>query len=360
MIKKNKCVMLCLCCMLFGMSACAKSEDNCPLPEQRMEEVSQRKDNVLKQQKDNANLQNAAGQLEGQISDVLEPEHQKESGQQNGKEQTEPLKQDSESEDKQNEGTTKEQSENVSAKYATTLPDMNQSKLKTLSEEAFSWGQGVNLDENDRPISAVEAQKTYGKYGADFVKTEEEKTIYLTFDEGYENGYSSVILDTLKEKDCKAVFFITMDYAKREPELIMRMIKEGHVVGAHSVSHPANGMPSLSLEEQQQEIVGLHEYVQEQFDYNMYLFRFPAGIYSEQSLALVQQLGYQSVFWSYAYADWDPDNQMAVEEALNKAMSRLHGGAIYLLHAVSSTNSDMLGDFIDKTREKGFTFELYE
>ncbi len=346
-----------ICCMMLSMSACAKSADNCPATQQMTEKgnYNEVEDRVAKEQKENANLQNAAGELEGQVNDTIEMENE---GQQENKiqEQKNDTKKDSEKEDNKKENNE----EAVSAKNLKTLPDIDESKLSNLSVDAFSWGQGVNVDENDRPVSAVEAQKNYGKYNADFVKTDEDKTIYLTFDEGYENGYSSVILDILKEKNCKAVFFITMDYAKSEPKLIQRMIKEGHVVGAHSVTHPANGIPSLSLEEQQQEIALLHEYVQKQFDYNMYLFRFPAGIYSEQSLALVQQLGYKSVFWSYAYADWDPDNQMDVQEALDKAMSKIHGGAIYLLHAVSSTNATMLGDFIDQTRDKGYTFELYE
>lgn len=229
------------------------------------------------------------------------------------------------------------------------------SALAALDRTGHGWGQGVKMDAKNRPQAAVNAQNTYGKYNAWFVG-EEEPVIYLTIDEGYENGYTAKILDTLKEKNCPAVFFVTMDYVKKNPDLIRRMIAEGHVVGNHSTTHPAKGLPSQSIEVQAEELMALHRYVKENFDYDMYLFRYPAGIYSEQSLALVQQLGYRSVFWSYAHRDWVPDDQPKPSEALPKAISRLHPGAIYLLHAVSATNTQMMGDFIDQTRQAGYTF----
>ena len=102
--------------------------------------------------------------------------------------------------------------------------------------------------------------------------------------------------------------------------------------------------------------MALHRYMQEQFDYDMYLFRYPAGIYSEQSLALVQQLGYRSVFWSFAYRDWVTDDQPEPTAALQKITQRLHPGAIYLLHAVSATNAEIMGDFIDGVRAQGYVF----
>lgn len=231
--------------------------------------------------------------------------------------------------------------------------------LTALSSESKSWGPGVNTDEKNRPTGAISYQEKYGQYDADFIK-EDTQEIYLTLDEGYENGYTSVILDVLKEKQVSAVFFITMPYAKNEADLVRRMIDEGHVVGAHSVTHPAKGIPSLSLEEQLEELRGLHEYVKQEFDYDMYLFRYPAGIFSEQSLALVQATGYRSVFWSFAYRDWEIDNQPNPVEALKKTCDRLHPGAIYLLHAVSSTNAQIMGEFIDRARDAGYEFVKYE
>lgn len=227
--------------------------------------------------------------------------------------------------------------------------------LAGIDNTSRGWGQGTNYDDKNRPLGAVNAQQRYGSYNALFL-AEESPVIYLTIDEGYENGYTAKILDVLKEKKCPAVFFVTMDYVKQNPALIQRMIDEGHVVGNHSVTHPAAGLPSQSLETQVEELMALHRYIKEQFDYDMYLFRYPAGIHSDQSLALVQQLGYRSVFWSFAYRDWIVDDQPTQTAALQKVTERLHPGAIYLLHAVSSTNAAIMGDFIDNARSQGYVF----
>lgn len=227
--------------------------------------------------------------------------------------------------------------------------------LKSINNTSRGWGQGTNYDEKNRPRGAVNAQQTYGQYDAVYI-AEESSAIYLTIDEGYENGYTAKILDVLKEKKCPAVFFVTMDYVKQNPDLIRRMIDEGHVVGNHSTTHPAAGLPSQSIETQAEELMALHHYVKEQFDYDMYLFRYPAGIHSDQSLALVQQLGYRSVFWSFAYRDWVTDDQPDPAASLQKVTGRLHPGAIYLLHAVSSTNTEIMGDFIDQARAQGYVF----
>lgn len=230
--------------------------------------------------------------------------------------------------------------------------------IQAMSAESNGWGQGTQVDDLNRPAGCLQYQEKFGSHSVRFLMDDtEEKVIYLTFDEGYENGYSGQILDILKEKNIKAVFFITMDYAKKEPELVQRMIDEGHVVGNHSVTHPSAGIPSLSLAEQENEVMELHNYVKENFGYEMYLFRFPAGIFSEQSLGILDKCGYTGVFWSFAFHDWDPDNQMAYSDALQKTVDCLHPGAIYLLHAVSSTNTAILGEFIDTAIEQGYTFQ---
>ncbi|MDY4970109.1 MAG: polysaccharide deacetylase family protein [Lachnospiraceae bacterium] len=227
------------------------------------------------------------------------------------------------------------------------------------SDESQGWGQGVNFNSKNQPEGSLSYQKKYDSYDAHFIGSDtDSKVIWLTLDEGYENGYTAEILDVLKEKNCQAVFFITGSYAKQNPDLIRRMIDEGHVVGNHSWSHPSKGMPSLSVEEQIEDITRLHDYVKEHYDYEMTLFRNPAGIFSERSLAVTRSLGYDSMFWSFAYADWDPDKQPDPEEALKKLTDRLHPGALYLLHAVSKTNTEILGDFIDQARSQGYEFKL--
>lgn len=231
--------------------------------------------------------------------------------------------------------------------------------VESLSGSTTDWGQGSNVDENNRPVGAVSAQELYGSYQAYFIKEDTDKKIYLTFDEGYEYGFSGSILDTLKEKGVKAVFFVTEPYAKDQPDLVRRMIDEGHTLGNHSVTHPSNGLPSQSLDQQKNEVEENHQYVKDNFGYEMNLFRFPAGKFSEQSLAIVHNCGYKSVFWSFAYLDYDVNNQPDKTESLNKMVDKLHPGAIYLLHAESETNAAVLGEFIDRARAAGYEFELF-
>lgn len=229
--------------------------------------------------------------------------------------------------------------------------------LASLDNTKQGWGQGVQFDDKNRPIAAVSYQEKYGKYDAYFIG-EDSPTIYLTFDNGYENGYTAPILDALKEKGVQAVFFCTLSYIKSQPELIQRMIDEGHIVGNHSDKHPC--FPEVSIERREQEVLNVHQYMLDNYNYTMTLFRAPAGEFSEQTLAQTQELGYKTVFWSYAYKDWDPNNQMGPEKALPKITKALHPGAIYLLHAVSPDNAAILGDFIDNAREAGYNFALFQ
>ena len=228
-----------------------------------------------------------------------------------------------------------------------------------LKTEQVLWGPGTNYDETGKPIACVGLQTEYSKWNADFYREGEQHKgkVYLTFDEGYENGYTPKILDVLKEKGVSAVFFVTLSYAKNEPELIQRMIDEGHVVGNHSARHP--NMTKITMEEAYAEVSDLHNYISENFGYDMYLFRPPEGAFSERSLALLQKMGYRTVCWSFAYADWDPANQMEHQKAFERITRNVHDGEIYLLHAVSETNTAILGDVIDHVRNSGYTFEKY-
>ena len=233
----------------------------------------------------------------------------------------------------------------------------DENKYLSLDKTSKGWGPGGPTDENNRSAGAISYQKKYGKYNADFILPM-GKEIVLTFDEGYENGYTAPILDTLKEKNVKAVFFITYPYAKDNPELVKRMIDEGHIVGNHSTNH--THFPVDPLKSVCDDVLNLHNFVKENFGYTMRFFRFPFGEFNEQCLALMNDLGYKSVFWSFAYRDWERDNQPDVETTLAMLNQKAHGGAIYLLHAVSKTNSEILGDFIDDMREKDFVFADYE
>jgi peptidoglycan-N-acetylmuramic acid deacetylase len=249
--------------------------------------------------------------------------------------------------------------EEESKEEETTLPQITIEEAGQYDNTVVTWGPGVQMGEDGRPIACVAFQEKYKDLQTEFLK-ENEPVVYLTFDEGYENGYTAKILDILKEKNVHAVFFVTGAYAKEQNELLKRMVAEGHEIGNHSVSHPSGGMPSLTMEQQLQEMEELQNYVEEVCQYKMYLFRPPAGIFSEQSLAVTASFGYRTVMWSFAYADWDPDNQPSTADALNKMEGRLHNGAIYLLHAVSATNTAVLGEFIDYVRAQGYEFADYK
>ncbi len=230
-------------------------------------------------------------------------------------------------------------------------------ELSNLDNTKQGWGQGVQVDDKNRPVSSLKYQEKYGKYDAYFIG-DGEKTIYLTFDEGYENGYTATILDTLKEKNVKAVFFVTMDYAKKQPELIKRMIAEGHTVGNHSDKHIS--YPTADITRCEAETMNLHNYIFENFGYEMTLFRPPMGEFSERVLAQVQSLGYKTLLWSFAYKDWEVDNQPDEAASLQKINGALHDGALYLLHAVGSTNNNILGDFIDYAHSEGYQFKIMQ
>lgn len=232
---------------------------------------------------------------------------------------------------------------------APTTPSYSDNEIAGLDNTLVSYGPGVNVDSLNRPHAAVNAQNAYGNYGAYFVKLDSEE-IYLTFDLGYEyNNNTSKILDVLAEKEVKAVFFPTMSFIQKNPETIQRIIDEGHMLGNHSTNHQS--MPSLTTDQMAAEILTLHNYILENYNYTITLFRPPMGHFSYQSLALTQNLGYKSIMWSFAYADYFTDNQPDVSTALANAINKAHPGAIYLLHGVSNTNVAMLGDLIDSLQQ---------
>lgn len=229
--------------------------------------------------------------------------------------------------------------------------------FENLSNKKMGWGQGYNTDSKNCPVSCTDYNNKYGKYSAVFMAPESNK-VYLTFDEGYENGYTGKILDVLKEKKVTAVFFITYDYAKSNADLVKRMVNEGHIIGNHSWSHPS--MPEVSTEKAKEEITKLHDYVYKNFGVEMNLFRPPMGEFSEKSLAITQSLNYTSVFWSFAYYDYAVDDQPDKDKAFNRVTQAVHPGAIYLLHAVSKTNTEILGSVIDNIRSQGYEFSALE
>ena len=230
--------------------------------------------------------------------------------------------------------------------------------LASLPNDLVPFGYDNNdRDERNIPNGWNYYESLWGEFNVDYIGDTSKNVIYLTMDEGYANTNTEKILDTLASKGVKAVFFVTWNFVTERPDLVRRMIDEGHMLGNHTVSHKS--MSTLSIEEQTKEVMDLENYVQENFGYKMVLFRYPEGAFSKQSMGLINNLGFKVSFWSYAYNDYS-EEQMPVPEALQKALDSVHPGAIYLLHAKSDTNTAMLADFIDGVRARGFEFGVYD
>ncbi|USG65838.1 delta-lactam-biosynthetic de-N-acetylase [Brevibacillus ruminantium] len=197
------------------------------------------------------------------------------------------------------------------------------------------------------------------KHGAIFTGDTSKKELFLTFDNGYENGYTARILDTLKEKKVPAIFFVTGHYVKDQPELLKRMRAEGHLIGNHSWSHP--DMTKVANPKIKEELDKVKEAVtQVTGQKEMQFLRPPRGIFSERTLAVSKDLGYTNVFWSIAYKDWDTKTQRGWKYAYDNVTAQLHPGAVILLHSVSKDNADALGSIIDAARKQGYEFKALD
>lgn len=192
------------------------------------------------------------------------------------------------------------------------------------------------------------------KYGGVYIGDTSKSEVYLTFDEGYENGYTPKILDVLRENKVKAVFFITGPYLSEHQDLVRRMLEEGHIVGNHSIHHPS--LPTVDDKTLEEEILGLDRAFFEKFGKHMQFLRPPKGEYSERTLAITQKAGYTNLFWSFAYDDWYKDKIRGPQYACDKVMNNLHNGEVILLHAVSKDNAEALDMIIKGARNKGFEF----
>ena len=231
------------------------------------------------------------------------------------------------------------------------------SSKTSLSNKKIEWGI-QRKNNHEQPNLGQKNVELINKYNGMALGNSEKKYIYLTFDLGYEAGYTAKILDALKENNVPATFFITAHYVNTASDLVQRMIDEGHIVGNHTVNHKS--MPSLSDEELNAEVMKLHSQVFEKYNYEMKYLRPPKGEYSERTLSLCENLGYKTVMWSFAYVDWDEKKQPSKDEAMDKIVSNLHNGEIMLLHATSKTNTDIMSQMIKKVREERYEFKSLE
>lgn len=218
----------------------------------------------------------------------------------------------------------------------------------------YGWGYKKNNDHEVPDIGKY--QDMLEKYGAYYADFSGEKNIYLTFDNGYEEGYTDDVLDVLKEADVPATFFVTGHYVKSEPDLIKRIVDEGHIIGNHSYHHPdftiiTKEAIQTELEDLEKEVAAVSEQTELKY------LRPPKGIFNEQTLQWANELGYIHIFWSLAFIDWNTDGQKGWEYAYEQIMQQIHPGAIILMHTVSSDNAEALEKLIDDLQEQGYRFK---
>jgi len=225
----------------------------------------------------------------------------------------------------------------------------------SVSTEISNWGLSFR-EEGKAPVGNASA-KALKEYNAYYVGDDSEKVIYLTFDAGFENGHTSKILDTLKKHDVKATFFLVGHYIEQEPQLVMRMLEEGHIVGNHTFNHP--DMSKISdMEAFKKELVSLEELYKQVTGRDMQkYYRPPQGKFNENNLSMAKELGYKTIFWSLAYVDWYNDKQPTKEQAFSKLLPRIHPGAVVLLHSTSKTNAEILDELLTKWKEDGYIFK---
>lgn len=235
----------------------------------------------------------------------------------------------------------------------------NQETIFTSGEvnKTIGWGIKRNNNHEQPDVGAANRQILEQNEGICLGK-EVEKYIYLTFDAGYEAGYTDKILDTLKEDEVKATFFITSHYLNTASDKVERMLNEGHIVGNHTVNHKS--MPSITDEEIEKEVMQLHQAVYEKYNYEMKYIRPPKGEFNERTLQKCSSLGYKTVMWSFAYCDWDEKKQPSLEEAKKIIINNFHPGEIMLLHSNSKTNSEVLDTIIKEAKNQGYIFKSLE
>ena len=239
------------------------------------------------------------------------------------------------------------------AQFSEKQQTLQTSSTSSLSNKKIEWGirRGKN---HEQPDVGEENKRIINKYDGICMGNPELPYVYLTFDNGYEAGYTEKTLNVLKENEVPATFFLTGHYINTEPELVKRMIDGGHIVGNHTVNHKS--MPDITNEEIQKVVMDLHKAVYEKFGYEMHYIRPPKGEYSERTVEFTNTLGYKTVMWSFAYDDWDESKQGREEYGTKKILDNIHNGAVILLHGTSKDNCNILDKCIKEIKNMGYEF----
>lgn len=231
-------------------------------------------------------------------------------------------------------------------------------EVQVISATSENWGLGFG--ESGQKPTGNKTPDELKEYDAYYLNDTQDKVLYLTFDAGYENGNTEPILDALKKHNVKATFFVVGNYLETSPELVKRMVAEGHTVGNHTYHH--RDMSAMADKASfEKEIVDLETLFEQTTGQKMAKFyRPPQGKYCESNLAMAKEMGYKTFFWSLAYVDWYEDKQPTREEAFDKLLNRIHPGAIVLLHSTSKTNGEILDELLTKWEEMGYRFGTLE
>lgn len=224
------------------------------------------------------------------------------------------------------------------------------------NEVVYGYGWGYQQTNNHSRPDVGKYEEVLAEHLAFYADFTDRKEIYLTFDNGYEQGYTEKILDILKNQRVPATFFVTGHYVKTEPELVQRMVHDGHIIGNHSYHHP--DFTTLSKAKIEKELALVEQAVAEITDQKQtnYL-RPPRGTFNENTLKWAQELGYIHIFWSLAFKDWETNKQRGWQYAYDSIMSQIHPGAIILLHTVSADNAAALDKVITDLKKQGYTFK---
>ncbi len=235
----------------------------------------------------------------------------------------------------------------------TAAPVAAEVEPEAVPASAHAWGLSFQKD-GEPPVPNLSAEELR-PYNAFYCGEAGQKRLYLTFDAGYENGNTAPILDALKKHNAPGTFFVVGSYIKENPELIQRMVTEGHAVGNHTYHHPdMSQKDETSFKKELNDLAALFE---ETTGAKLSpLYRPPEGKFSDENLKWAQELGYKTIFWSLAYVDWKTDAQPSQETAFDKLLPRTHDGAIVLLHSTSATNAAILDALLTRWEEQGYTF----
>lgn len=224
----------------------------------------------------------------------------------------------------------------------------------TDAQPTASWGLSFR---SEGAAPAAPANQAYlSQFDGAFLGDTTEKVLYLTFDAGYENGCTGEILDILQKHEVPAAFFLVGNYLEQNPDLVRRMVSEGHTVGNHTMHHPdmSKITDKAAFQKELQDLERLFLEVTGQQLPRYY--RPPQGVYSEENLKMAQEMGYKTVFWSLAYVDWNNDSQPSRDYAFSKLLPRTHNGAVVLLHSTSRTNADILDELLSRWKDMGYRF----